>query len=553
MTRNEADKVIERSLPSVYGFCLKRCKTPQDAEDIAQEIALRYYKSLIIRDDIADTSAFLWTIAHNVLSNYYRDAGRFSIGVPIEDISEALPCGEPEPIEGIIADETEAKLRSEIAYLSKLQRRIVIAYYFENMKLQSIADELSIPLGTVKWHLFEAKKDLKRGMKVMRKTDDLKFNPISFDAVGLSGYPGTKGANSNFFRSSLAQNIACSVYREAKTVNRIAEELGVSPVYIESEAEYLAEYGFLTENGGSYIANMIINEPDEKFIAMKDRIYDRAAELFANELYDELMSSGILDDPHIWGGCTGELSMTKEHKADKNFLLWSLIPYIAALSGEELTPMPISFDEATTVRPDGGHNVCIASIKGKTLSKYYDSMQKWYGPCWNGLGTLILWQIESEWSNKRVTDNYMSQANRILSLCESQYNGGVLSDEAYAFLAEKGIINTISSDGCIKSAYRCVWIEGKETLKRLLDIGTAIKKKHFDELSRLKDEYSRAVLADTPKHLVKPQKYLMQFVFASDGWFILHCIKELLNSGKLRLPTEEERNSLTTIIINRQD
>lgn len=551
MTRNEADKVIEASLPSIYGFCLKRCKTPHDAEDLAQEIALRFYKSLVLRDDIADTTAFLWTIAHNLLSNYYRDAGRFSIGVPIEDISETLCCLSPEPIDGIIAHETEIRLKGEIAYLSKLQRKIVIAYYFENKKLQAIADEIGIPLGTVKWHLFEAKKELKRGMKIMRKTDDLKFNPISFDSIGLSGYPGDKGSTANFFRSSLAQNIAYSVYRESKTVNQIAEELGVSPVYIESEAEYLAEYGFLIESGGSYIANMLIQEPDEKLIALQDSVYDRAAELFANELYDGLMSGGILDDPNIWGGCTGELSMTEPSKPDKNFLLWSLIPYIAAISGEELTPMPISFDEAVTVRPDGGHNICIASVKGGALPKYHESMQRWCGPCWNGVDKLILWQIESEWSNKRVTDNYISEAGRILNLCKTQYEGGSLGEDAYAYLAEKGIINTRTVDGCVKSAYRCVWIEGRELLNRLFDIGTSIKKKHLDEFSKLRDEYCRAVLADTPKHLIKQQKYLLQFVFYSDGYFILHCIKELLGSGKLRLPTKEERNSLTTIIINR--
>ena len=32
---------------------------------------------------------------------------------------------------------------------------------------------------------------------------------------------------------------------------------------------------------------------------MQDKVYKKAAEKFANELYDELISSGILDDPAI--------------------------------------------------------------------------------------------------------------------------------------------------------------------------------------------------------------------------------------------------------------
>ena len=45
------------------------------------------------------------------------------------------------------------------------------------------------------------------------------------------------------------------------------------------------------------------------------------------------------------------------------------------------------------------------------------------------------------------------------------------------------------------------------------------------------------------------QLFELQYVFFSDGWFILHCMKELVNSGRLRLPTEEEKKSLTTIIL----
>jgi sigma-70, region 4 len=51
------------------------------------------------------------------------------------------------------------RLQTEIAYLSKLQRRIIIEYYFENRKQTDIEIELGIPLDTVKWHLFESKKN----------------------------------------------------------------------------------------------------------------------------------------------------------------------------------------------------------------------------------------------------------------------------------------------------------------------------------------------------------------------------------------------------------
>jgi len=46
----------------------------------------------------------------------------------------------------------------------------------------------------------------------------------------------------------------------------------------------------------------------------------------------------------------------------------------------------------------------------------------------------------------------------------------------------------------------------------------------------------------------KVKEYELQFVFHSDGWFLLHCIVALLNNGKMHPPTEGQRKALTTLI-----
>jgi len=67
----------------------------------------------------------------------------------------------------------------------------------------------------------------------------------------------------------------------------------------------------------------------------------------------------------------------------------------------------------------------------------------------------------------------------------------------------------------------------------------------------LKKEYVDAVLTETPKQLQIMKKYGLQYIFYCDGWFILHCIKALLDNGKLKEPTEDQKKSLTTIIIQK--
>ncbi len=319
MNRQDAERIITEYLKPVFGFALKRCKNIHDAEDLSQEIVTKAFRALLARDDIGDTGRFIWTVAHNALSNYYRDAAKGMTGVSLDEVAELLAAPE---VEIGIDDSAEAirSLQREIAYLSGLQRRIVIAYYFENRRQADIAREMGIPLGTVKWHLFEAKKELKRGMDTMRKSGELKFNPIRFHSIGTNGCAGTK-ATEDFLHSALSQNICYSVRNTAKTINEIADDLGVSPVYVETEAAYLEEYGFLRQQKDKYIVNFIISEPTAELLTMQDKMYKRAAGLFANALYDELTASGLLDDPAILCRQTdGPVLLTEEPEADRNFI-----------------------------------------------------------------------------------------------------------------------------------------------------------------------------------------------------------------------------------------
>ena len=52
MKRQDAEKIITEYLGPIFGFALKRCKSVQDAEDLSQEIVLRAFRALLIKDDI---------------------------------------------------------------------------------------------------------------------------------------------------------------------------------------------------------------------------------------------------------------------------------------------------------------------------------------------------------------------------------------------------------------------------------------------------------------------------------------------------------------------
>lgn len=386
----------------------------------------------------------------------------------------------------------------------------------------------------------------------MRKTSELKFNPIKFHFLGINGSAGRKSLD-EFLRSSLAQNICWSIRSTAKTVNEIADDLGVSPVYVETEVEFLEEYGFLQMQKDKYILNFIISEPTSELLVMQNDMYKRAAELFANDLYDELIASGILDDADIICRRTdAPVSLTTHPTKDRNFLLWTLIPFIAAWSGESLMDERIKFEEVATIRPDGGHNIVHAEVipNEMILPDNYVNIKDWCGPMWNGNGGEIFWQIDSQWSDRLSPKdrNIPEEHQKVLSLYQLEREAK-LTKLDYAWLAERGYVKISGDfDGMFKSSWQIVILESRDIKDRLLAIGERIKKKYKAEFDAIKEPYAKAVLDTVPTHLRKIQEYELQFVFHADGWFVLHCIKCLLDNGKLKEPAEGQRKALTTLI-----
>lgn len=70
MNKQDAERITTEHLKPVYGFALKRCRSLQDAEDLSQDIVLRIFTALLKREDIVDVQKYVWTIAHNCLTNY---------------------------------------------------------------------------------------------------------------------------------------------------------------------------------------------------------------------------------------------------------------------------------------------------------------------------------------------------------------------------------------------------------------------------------------------------------------------------------------------------
>jgi hypothetical protein len=50
--------------------------------------------------------------------------------------------------------------------------------------------------------------------------------------------------------------------------------------------------------------------------------------------------------------------------------------------------------------------------------------------------------------------------------------------------------------------------------------------------------------------LQKARAYELQHMFYSDVWFLQHCVRVLLEDGRLKEPSPAQRKALTTLIVN---
>ena len=517
MYRQDAERIIKEYVKPVFGFTLKRCRNIQDAEDLSQEIMLKAFRALIMRDDIDDADKFIWTVAHNALANYYRDKSKNAYGVSLDEIGDIA--------DEMFSDddnETAKRLQSEIAYLSKLQRSIVIAYYYENKKQADIASALGIPLGTVKWHLFEAKKELKKGMEKMRESSQLKFNPVKFNRIAINGSAGTRSVG-EFLRSSLSQNICYDIRDEAKSVEEIADDLGVSPVYVESEVENLKKFGLLTEKNGKFTVNFLLIEETPGFLIVQDEMYKKAAKLFAPDLYDELMSSGILDDKNIVCNQMLPGSTREEPLPDINFRLWSLIPFITASSGKKDNER-IKFEEVATLRPDGGHNIFEVNVDcgEMKLPGGYLYMKDWCGPAVFSREGYTVWRVDTEWSGKRISVDsaYYDQMMRVIGDYGDFWSdaGGMLSESEYAWLSELGFIKAWGDyDKYFKVCWKVTELRNKEIKDKLIELGDRVRERHEAEFEKLKAPYIKSALDTVPAHIRRAREYELQCLFSSES------------------------------------
>ncbi|MGC9348998.1 MAG: RNA polymerase sigma factor [Anaerolineae bacterium] len=156
----------------VYAYISYRVGRVQDAEDLTAETFLKALEGLphFRWRGKGSFAAWLFRIAHNLVSNFYRTEEKAPEPIPPERLPD-LPGDELMPGDTLARKELLARLRRLIGMLSPRQQEIVTLRFFGGLRNKEIAALLDLDERTVAAHLCRGVRKLKTRYEALAAQD----------------------------------------------------------------------------------------------------------------------------------------------------------------------------------------------------------------------------------------------------------------------------------------------------------------------------------------------------------------------------------------------
>jgi RNA polymerase sigma factor (sigma-70 family) len=163
--------IMKKYHDQVYNLLYRMVHDKDEVEDLTQEAFIKAFNSLKNFNEEFAFSTWLYKIATNNCIDYIRKRKlqTFSIDKPLEskdgEYSFEIPDSTYVPDKTLIEGQRSKILEDAVNSLPEKYRQVILMRHTEDKDYQEIADELKLPLGTVKAHIFRARDILYRRLK----------------------------------------------------------------------------------------------------------------------------------------------------------------------------------------------------------------------------------------------------------------------------------------------------------------------------------------------------------------------------------------------------
>ncbi len=167
------DYLVQKYRRPMIGFMYRMTHNAAVAEDLAQEIFLRIYRSRASYEPSAKFTTWLYRIATNLAVNHARDTrherpeNTVSLDEPDDKTGTSmdLPDSSLSVEENLVRRERLKAIRERVQQLPERQRMAVIMHKYQQMDYRQIAEVLKLSESATKSLLFRAYETLREQLK----------------------------------------------------------------------------------------------------------------------------------------------------------------------------------------------------------------------------------------------------------------------------------------------------------------------------------------------------------------------------------------------------
>lgn len=161
----QTEKLLDEHHAAVFRYAYRLCGCTSTAEDIAQEVFLRAFRSLHQLREEQAARGWLLVITRNEFARWCRHKSE-TIGIDL-DAEVGADLEQPPELE------QNEWVEHALQQLPNDFRLVLVMFYFEELSYAEIAEQLQIPIGTVMSRLSRGRTHMKTALAngLVRDTD----------------------------------------------------------------------------------------------------------------------------------------------------------------------------------------------------------------------------------------------------------------------------------------------------------------------------------------------------------------------------------------------